>query len=626
MSRGHFLSLDETAVLIKKKSSFIFFTTSSNNNIMPMFFVELFSHHNLMEMMTDWISFDDFVKVDSALCNKKDRNTFFKLFHERKVSFDGLAVVYKKDNWIWDTDKFLCSYPSEKYHTWLNKRKIFISNLVLTDQCIMSACAINLSKVKNIYVHYVSDANQSALRFILRKSGHELLSFRSWRMSDSFSLTLTLSKHCPNLTSCEIPHLVDSSARYVSNVMACCARLSVIKFSANVVDDSVIQHLTPNNFACLISVDFGNCTFSDESLMHLVRFGSSLRALYLKGCYLTDTGVLSSMAVHMENVTCLDVGFCSIVDDETLHNFGRYCHNLTVLSVAGADRITDCGIEWICKGCLRMRSLDISHCDRLTFESGISVVKYLTELHMIFFQRSVMMSFLDSNKMMFVLMHLFDNLTIFDTQNNVLGGWSHTAVAEVTTALVDKMFEQVSHPSDCVFRACVLKVTQLKELNFRRGVTSTSFTMLLAVKMHSLTSLDLSTCGDYTSDHILHDLSLGSTQLERLILRGCIYVTDEGLCALFKANTSLRALDICGTGITDWGVTELANNCKNLQLLDISMCSTVSDFGIDFLAPSCPNLTEVNLSGTCITQVSVDILKISCKFLFDVMCDITPTL
>lgn len=589
---------------------------------MTSLLIELCMQFSVMVVMTQWILIEEFVGFDSALCNKNDRAIFFDLFHLRQIPFNGI-VSSNESRWFWKSDCILSCTPSMNYYMWIRKRKIFVSSLILTDNCMRVACAVNVSKVKEIYVHFVSKQNQIFFRSILMKCG-QLLSIRSWLMSDTSGIIDTLSKNCPNLTSCIMPTLVGSCARSISKIMMSCEKLNMVSFGA-VVDDFVIQNLTQQNFECLSCIDFGGCTFSNSSLTMLAESSSSLLSLSLKGCHLQDSGVLVSLPLHLKQITVLNVGYCSILDDETLYKLGEHCHALTDLIVAGADRISDTGISFVCDGCRAIRSLDISECKLLTYKAGMSIAENLVNLKLVMFHKSRVMSPLDRSKMLHALSRRFADFSILDTEHDILGGWTAVEVTDCTESRIDKLFS-VSNPHSSVFHSFFLKLSRLRELCIDGRRSSVTFNMLFEHKMHALTSLDLSSCGDDTSDSILLNLSLASTHLERLVLSGCIYVTDVGLVSIFRTNKALIVVNIRGAGISDYAIAELAVNCKSMQQLDVSQCISVTDWSVEILAPSCPKLTELNFSGTSITRASVGILFDLCKYLCNLRCDIAPVI
>lgn len=56
--------------------------------------------------------------------------------------------------------------------------------------------------------------------------------------------------------------------------------------------------------------------------------------------------------------------------------------------------------------------------------------------------------------------------------------------------------------------------------------------------------------------------------LWHLNLLGCVNVSDEGINALVSSSTSLKHLNIGGTGISSLGIDELVRNCK-ITLLEV---------------------------------------------------------
>lgn len=98
-------------------------------------------------------------------------------------------------------------------------------------------------------------------------------------------------------------------------------------------------------------------------------------------------------------------------------------------------------------------------------------------------------------------------------------------------------------------------------------------------------------------------LILGSspTTLHTLDMRECVKCNDECLrliASRFGSHLSallIRSIGVNGT-VTDAGVREVAENCRNLTVFDAVECIFLSDGALDALATYCPLLTELNVS------------------------------
>ncbi|CAG5958170.1 unnamed protein product [Menidia menidia] len=130
----------------------------------------------------------------------------------------------------------------------------------------------------------------------------------------------------------------------------------------------------------------------------------------------------------------------------------------------------------------------------------------------------------------------------------------------------------------------------------------------------NLIHLNLSGCTQITLNGFRH-ISVGCPSLREVVINdmptltdGCILLTDVGWKALCSSSKGLCRLHTAGCPrITDQGLRSVAT-LKNLQYLDISLCSRVSDVGIQYLVDGCSanKLHELNVSHCPqITDISV---------------------
>ncbi|KAI8577855.1 hypothetical protein K450DRAFT_249581 [Umbelopsis ramanniana AG] len=109
-------------------------------------------------------------------------------------------------------------------------------------------------------------------------------------------------------------------------------------------------------------------------------------------------------------------------------------------------------------------------------------------------------------------------------------------------------------------------------------------------------------------DRQLRTLSIVPTFLTKLDLKGCHELTDDDLCRL-NPLTSLVALDLSDTVITDYGVSHLARPFSmktnqglwHLEALLVSNAKYISDASIKYLVKF-PALNVMDISGTSITE------------------------
>ena len=82
--------------------------------------------------------------------------------------------------------------------------------------------------------------------------------------------------------------------------------------------------------------------------------------------------------------------------------------------------------------------------------------------------------------------------------------------------------------------------------------------------------------------------------------------SDEHLQMLLGPANHLESISLAQTKVTDKGVMELAEHCRNIRTVNLEGCSEVTDKGVAKLAEHCKDLNTVNLVGCSkVTDVSV---------------------
>ena len=119
--------------------------------------------------------------------------------------------------------------------------------------------------------------------------------------------------------------------------------------------------------------------------------------------------------------------------------------------------------------------------------------------------------------------------------------------------------------------------------------------------------LILDTCGiqlislDVTGSRItgegFHVLQDKFTNMEKLSLKGCDGLTQQGLLDILRmCGRRLQDLDISGTNITSQGLGQLQGKLANLKTLDLNWCRGLTDQGFAEI---------INISGPLLETVGV---------------------
>ena len=85
----------------------------------------------------------------------------------------------------------------------------------------------------------------------------------------------------------------------------------------------------------------------------------------------------------------------------------------------------------------------------------------------------------------------------------------------------------------------------------------------------------------------------GCTQLERLTMGGATHITDSAIQAVVPNFKRLLALDVSQTDLGDEGLCAVAEACKLMQGLNVSLCPKLTNLSITAIAENCPDLRRV---------------------------------
>ena len=104
-------------------------------------------------------------------------------------------------------------------------------------------------------------------------------------------------------------------------------------------------------------------------------------------------------------------------------------------------------------------------------------------------------------------------------------------------------------------------------------------------------------------------------------------IGDEGVHEMVQSCPSLERLQLNSCGITSQTAVYIAQYCKNMSVLDLRRCSTLTDDVVKALVNSCQHLKILNLS-LCfhVTDISLEYIVSKCRTLrslYMVHCKIT---
>ena len=165
----------------------------------------------------------------------------------------------------------------------------------------------------------------------------------------------------------------------------------------------------------------------------------------------------------------------------------------------------------------------------------------------------------------------------------------------------------------------VPKFTKLQVLNLRQNRPQLEDNAVEAIANYCHDLLDLDLCKSLRlCDSSLYALAHGCPNLVKLNISGCSAFSDSALAYLTSCCRNLKNINLCGCvrAATDRALQAVAQNCSQLQYLNLGWCEGVTDKGVISLALGCPELKALDLCGcVLITDESVIELANGCPHL-----------
>lgn len=212
------------------------------------------------------------------------------------------------------------------------------------------------------------------------------------------------------------------------------------------------------------------------------------------------------------------------------------------------------------------------------------------------------------------IVSLVDDRTVI-MASGVCSGWRDAISLGLTHLSLTWCKKNMNH----LVLSLAPKLTKLEALVLRQDKPQLEDNAVEAIAKycHDLQDLDLSKSFKL-SDRSLYALAHGCPNLSKLNISGCPAFSDAALEYLTKFCRKLKVLNMCGCvrTATDRALEAIADNCSQLQSLNLGWCDEVSDKGVTSLAYGCPNLRALDLCGCVrITDESVVALANGCPHL-----------
>lgn len=378
------------------------------------------------------------------------------------------------------------------------------------------------------------------------------------------------------------------------------------------LDDETLK-LVAKGCKILLYLNLSYTNLTDASLRAVAKYCMNLQYMSLAFCgKFSDRGLLYlATGKCAKRLEYLDMSGCLQVTPQGFHNLANGCTNLTSLILDEFPTLLDDSIFIMTEKCRKIHTVSLLGSPLLTDESfkHLAQLKQMRVLKVDGNHRISDLSMKMMGKLCPDLQHVYltDCQRMTDSTLKSFAGCRNLTVLNIADC-VRVTDAGVRH---LVEGPCSAK---LRELNLTNCIRVGDMAMVnIHKRCHSLTYLNVNYC-EHISEAGIELLGL-THSLVSLDISGC-NCGDQGLSALGN-NTRLR--DVCLSecmNITDLGLQKFAQQCHEIQRLDLSHCMQLTDGAIKNLAFCCRMLTVLNLAGCkLVTDLSIQYLSGVCHYL-----------
>ncbi|XP_074644631.1 F-box and leucine-rich repeat protein 13-like isoform X2 [Tubulanus polymorphus] len=390
----------------------------------------------------------------------------------------------------------------------------------------------------------------------------------------------------------------------------------------------------------------------------------NLQDLNLSECYGLNDDAMRLITEGCRILLYFNVSHTSITD-ASLRCFGKYCKTLQYLSIAYCKRFTDKGLYYLSngEGCKKLIYLDLSNCTQLNVEGFKYLSEGLTslqELHLNEFSN------LSDESVQLVLDKCVNIKTV-----SFLGTCNLSDETFKKLALNRKLerlkLENNQRISDSAIKAIGKNCHDLRQIYMVDCQRVTDLALKALSMCRNLTVINLADCIRITDTGVRHIVeSSCGPKIREMNLTNCIRVGDIALVNIHKRCHSLTYLSVCYcehiseagiellgqthsltsvdlsgcncgdqalsslgnnlrfkdvtlaecTSITDLGLQKFAQQCREIERLDLSHCAQLTDGAIKNLAFCCRMINVLSLAGCkLLTDLSIQYLSGVCHYL-----------
>ncbi|PRP85377.1 hypothetical protein PROFUN_07085 [Planoprotostelium fungivorum] len=438
---------------------------------------------------------------------------------------------------------------------------------------------------------------------------------------DDEALT-ALAESCPKLRSLDVSSCLKITHIGLQRVLQCCLGLEKLYSNNNAIAD---PFLIKNNLSLLHLQD---CHSLSQHFLQLVAHTCPrLSSLRVPG-HTVNSQSIETLVQLCPTITFLDIPESEALNDQAVHFIFRL-EDLKSLSIQGAKNVTDAGLSELLHAKCRhtLTGLHLTRCVKLTGDTIRSIAnacRGLSQFSLSAISEMTMSEELNSD-VLASMVNKFAQLTRID-----LSGCQY--VDDSVVSLLSSSSPQLTHVN---LQHCT-RITDLSLASISEGCPQ-------------LICLTLNSC-DRITDEGLSSIATRCHEVKTLLLEECT-ITDNGICAVSLGCPSLESINLahvkdkvtdkslhylsrCGDmesvdfsyskkittkGIADnmasWprlrslqlkgfvNVSDLGFKHKNLRVLNLSWCKTLTDKGLQSIVEGCPGLESLVLAW-CIQVTS----------------------